>query len=797
MAPDDAERTSDGRRSLPGKLTALLEELAHVPEGDIGAGWDRLPAPGAVVGRFELVRELGRGGFGVVYEARDRELGRSVAFKLVLPGKDLAAREERLFREAEAAARLAHPNIVTLHDVGRGELGPYLVLELLHGRTLAERLAEGPVPVAEALRIAGEVAKGVAHAHGHGIVHRDLSPRNVFLGDDGQVKVLDLGMAHAFGHRRVGGGTSGYMAPEQRRGAPEDERTDVFALGAMLHRMLSGSPPFREDGGAAGPAPRLEVPGAPELGDLVARMLEEDPVRRPRDAVALIAPLTSSLRELETGPASGPVGVVRRRRSARWVVGALAAALVGLAAAWGAHRILGQPATAPDASIAVLPFEDLSPERDQEHFAEGLAEAILVALARVDGLRVPGRTSSFYFKGKDARLADIGRELNVGAVLEGTVRRAGNRVRVTAQVVNVADGYRRWARTYDRELTDLLTVQDEIARAVVDALDVNLLAGNAPEGASQLTRDPQAYAQYLVGRQQYNLLTREGFRASVEAYERALAIDPDYAAAWAGLAIPLFFTAPLADTPAAAAATRRRALEAAAKAVELAPDLAEALSARGILRAHVDHDWPGAKTDLERAIALNPHDPDTRRRHATVLYNLGRLPEAITEIKKALDLDPLGPSWNTLGAFHQEAGELEAADAAFRRHLKLAPGTLAGLWGLARNLLLQRRPEEALALFEGRPEEDYSLWVKAIAAHQQGNTVASDAALAALVAKHGPASAVGIAEVHAWRGEKDAAFEWLERAPAEPSIQRNAFLSSLHGDPRWAALLERMKLPAR
>ena len=446
-----------------------------------------------MVGRFELVREVGRGGFGVVYEARDRELGRAVAFKAVRPGRSLDGRQESLLREAEAAARLSHPNIVTLYDVGRSEHGPYLVLELLRGQTLAQRLARGPMAPPETLSTVVEVAKGLAHAHANGVIHRDLKPGNVFLCDDGRVKVLDLGMAHAFGRPVIEGGTSGYMAPEQRRGAPEDERTDVFALGVILYQMLAGELPFGGRGTRATPALSLEVPGLEGFGALIASMLEQDPVRRPRNAGEVVALLQPHLKSLERATPTDPVRPVRRHRRIPWRALAVAAGIFGglAAAGWLAHRAgvlaIGTERPAQGGrSVAVLPFADLSPARDQEYFSDGLADEILNALASIDGLRVPGRTSSFFFKGKKVRLADIGRELNVGAVLEGSVRRDGNRVRVTAQLVKVSDGYRLWSRAYDRDLTDVLAVQDEIARAVALALDVTLKSGEvAPRGATE------------------------------------------------------------------------------------------------------------------------------------------------------------------------------------------------------------------------------------------------------------------------------------------------------------------------
>jgi hypothetical protein len=296
----------------PGAISQLVEELLRRPEEERGSDWRDALAPGTVVGRFELVRELGRGGFGVVYEARDRELGRLVAFKAVRPGKHRELREERLLREAEAAARLSHPNIVTLFDIGRSEHGPYLVMELLRGWPLVRRLEQGSLPVLEALRVCTEMAKGLAHAHAHGVIHRDLKPANVFLCEDGQVKVLDLGLAHAFGHRKLDGGTPGYMAPEQRRAAPEDERTDVFAMGVILFEMLVGELPLGDDGSRSKSAPHLEIAAEPGLAALIHRMLAADPVIRPRDAAEVLQALAVFRRELERAtPAGVPRPVVQ------------------------------------------------------------------------------------------------------------------------------------------------------------------------------------------------------------------------------------------------------------------------------------------------------------------------------------------------------------------------------------------------------------------------------------------------------------------------------------------------------
>lgn len=350
---------------------------------------------------------------------------------------------------------------------------------------LASRIAGAPVPVPEALRIAVGIARGIEHAHANGVAHRDLTPENVLLRGDGRVTVLGLVTAEVSSRPGIERGPRRYAAPEQRRGAPADERADVFAIGVILYRMLAGELPFPDERAvASGFAPVLHVPDAPGLGEAVARMLDGDPVQRPRDAGEVVALLAPFLEAQELTPSTGSPRPRRRRRRLRlWAValfvsGAAAASIV----AWGVQRAgLGRDPQAPrvssEPSIAVLPFVDASPGKDHEYLADGLADEILNALASVEGLRVPSRTSCFYFKGRNASLGEIGKELQVAVVLEGSVRVVGKHVRVTTQLVNVADGRHLWGQTYDRELTDLFAVEGDIARAVVDALRVKLLGG--------------------------------------------------------------------------------------------------------------------------------------------------------------------------------------------------------------------------------------------------------------------------------------------------------------------------------
>jgi TolB-like protein/tetratricopeptide (TPR) repeat protein len=780
----------------PGKLTALLQELAASPREQGAGAWEVALRAGAIVGRFELVRELGHGGFGVVWEARDRELGRSVAFKAVPPGRRAAAREERLLLEAEAAARLSHPNIVTLYDVGRAEQGPYLVLELLEGETLEERLARGPLSVAEALRVCTEVVKGVAHAHAKGVVHRDLKPANVFLCAGGQVKVLDFGLAHAFGQRPAGGGTRGYMAPEQAEGAPEDERTDVFALGAILYRMLTGELPYGEGGAERRPPAELEVAEVPALCAFLSRMLSPRPTERPRDAGEVLAALSGFRSELDTGGAN-TASVKKRRRRRRVVawaaLGVVACGAVAGAAVWWSEHRRGSSETKP--SLAVLPFADLSPQHDQEYFADGVTEEILNALAKVDGLRVPGRTSSFFFRGKSVELGEIGRRLNVEHVLEGSVRRAGDRIRITAKVVNVSNGYQLWSDTFDGSFTQLFDVQDQFAKAVVRELQVKLLRGAARTPARP--RSEEAYAQFTMGRNLFYTGYLENVERSARHFERAAALDPEYAPAWAFLSIAI--TQVAVYTGRTDPEAQRRALAAAEKAIALAPDDAIGYVARTFLRNLVLWDWDGALADAERALKLEKNYVAPYNQYAMVLDNLGRVREAIAAARTATDGDPLNAVyWSNLGVFHLDAGELDAARTAFERAMELSPERYRFSLGLVE--LLAGSPRTALEAFERHPLEERRLQGVAMAQHDLGRRAESDRALEQLVARHGETAPYMVAAALAWLGERDQAFAWLDRAfarrdPQLSSIKGDPLVRNLHGDPRYTAMLRKMNLP--
>jgi TolB-like protein len=460
---------------------------------------------------------------------------------------------------------------------------------------------------------------------------------------------------------------------------------------------------------------------------------------------------------------------------------------------------------APDAggpSIAVLPLLNLSRDPDQEYFADGLAEELLDLLAKVPGLHVAARTSAFSFKGKNEDVRTIGAKLQVATVLEGSVRKSGDQVRITTQLVSAANGYHLWSETYDRKLTDVFAVQDEIAKAVVTALKLKLLPAQVPTSKGHRTDDAEVYKQYLLGRQLLSRSRRDGYLQAAKAFEKALAIDPAFAPAWAGLSSADFWIADSSDTAHDLAEGQLRAKEAAEKAVALGPDLPEGYVARGFIRSGVQFDWTGAAADFERALALSPEDAETNREYAnSVLRPLGRLPEAIVFARKAAEFDPLnGRAWSTLGALQLCAGQFGPARDALNRSLEVNPKQAFAAGWLGIILMLEGRPADALESFNRSTAEFLRLTGVADAQHSLGHAKESQQALDALIAGYGHSAAYQIATVYAWRGDNDRAFQWLERARAQHDggltlLKVDPTLRGLRGDPRYAALLRKLNLP--
>ncbi len=461
-------------------------------------------------------------------------------------------------------------------------------------------------------------------------------------------------------------------------------------------------------------------------------------------------------------------------------------------------------------SIAVLPFADLSAAKDQEYFADGMAEEILNALAQVEGLRVVGRTSSFSFKGKPATTSEIGRQLNVRKLLEGSVRKEGNRVRVAAQLVDVPHGDRVWSETYDRELTGVFAVQDEIAHAVVEALKVKILPGRPSDVNERRTTNPEAYNAYLLGKHSFDLGTADGMRRAVAELDRAVTLEPSYAPGWAWLSVSILnsevYLSP--GTPTEVERAARRALEAAERAVALGPDLADSWSARAWMRTSLSWDWSGARSDFDRALALAPRDTNILLRWSHLLGVLGQMDEAIAEGRKVIEIDPLYAwGWDFLASYYLRAKRPDLARDAATRALEIAPEHLYALQDLGAAELLLGKPAEALATFRRPPSEPLRLAGIALAEQDLGDAGAAQQALDALETRFGSGEPYEIALVHAWRGDRDGTFAWLDRALEQHggrgfsrlairAIKREPLLGKVRDDPRFRAVLARMGLPA-
>jgi eukaryotic-like serine/threonine-protein kinase len=787
---------------------------------------------------------------GVVYEAEDTILKRRVALKLLPAGWTADPRRlERFQREAQTVAALNHPNIVTIHSVEEAEGIRFLTMELILGASLDHRLRPGGMPLREMLDVGIELTGALAAAHEKGIVHRDLKPANVMVTKDGRVKVLDFGLAKLATATAVPDdeaaasgrslettrdrpltiegevvGTAAYMSPEQVQGRRIDHRTDIFSLGVMLYELATGGRPFRGESRAdlasailrdtARPVHEMREELPRDLGRIIARCLQKDPEKRFQSARDVHNELRDLREEVTSGTPPGGAGV--RPRQWTWPALGLLFVLLVSAALWIARGAGGPvhsaaappaagatPATAAPATdiatLAVLPFTDMSREQDQEYFADGLAEEILNSLARLRGLRVTGRTSSFMFKGKSEDLRVVGRKLNVGAVLEGSVRKTGKRVRITAQLVNAADGFHLWSESYDRELNDIFAVQEEIARSVAEALKVTLL-GSGAQGQSPRTESVEAYDAFLQAEYFFQRGDDVSLGKAFDGYQQAIRLYPGYAAAWAGLSEVYSAQAFLGARPEEEGV--RSARDAAEHALTLDPDLASAHRALGYVKMKHDWDWSGADAEFQRALALDPSSVWATANAGRLDYFRGRLEESLVLLHGAVERDPLDPLLRQFTAdVAMAAGRLDEAEAEYGKALELSPEIYGARDALSRVYLLKGMPEAALDEIRKPAASATGLYSLALVYHALGRRNDADAALRELTEKFGEARAYQVAAVYAYRGEPDRAFEWLERAyvQRDPSLtftKVDPFLRGLAGDPRYVAFLEKMHLPA-
>ncbi len=721
---------------------------------------------GTKLSHYEITFQIGKGGMGEVYQAKDQRLGRDVAIK-VLPeefAKD-TDRVARFQREAKLLASLNHPNILAIFDFDTEGDITYTVTEFLEGETLREHLHKigGPLPWKRVQDIVALVADGLGAAHGKGVVHRDIKPSNIFLCSDGRVKILDFGLAitrEAMNSEaetasieapltREGSvmGTVGYMAPEQARGLSADHRSDIFALGCILYEMLSGKRAFSGETGAdvlsailtrALPSLSESVAGLPAaLSGIVDRCLEKNPQQRFQSARDLAFALRSV-------PATAPPSSTEA---------------MGVKSRGAEER----------PSVAVLPFANLSTDPEQEFFCDGMAEEIINALAQVQGLRVVARTSAFAFKGKQQDVREIGGRLDVGAIVEGSVRKAGDRLRITAQLIDVRDGSHLWSERFDRRLEDVFAIQDEIALAVVEKLEVKLLGRERAAVVKRHTENLEAHNAYLEGLFEWNKMTPEGFVRCQELFQEAMDLDPEFAPPYAQFAESFISATWWSDqSPTEAIA---RAFPLIEKALALDPELAHAHSVIGTISAFFHRDWMAGERSLRKAVKLAPNDAPAQTYLGLFLVFSARLTEASERAHVALRLDPLSPT-NTVwaGTVLLFSGQRDEGLSVIERQVSMNPHLWMPKYWLSVALASEGRFEEARAAGEKALElsggSSLTQCILAMICYRLGDRQAGDALFTLLQQRTqtGYVAPMFLAWLHLARDEPEAALSRAEEA---------------------------------
>jgi len=746
---------------------------------------------GQTISHYKILEKLGEGGMGVVYKAKDTKLDRIVALKF-LPERLLCDEEakRRFVHEAKAASALDHPNIGTIHEIDEAEGECFISMAYIKGKSVKELIKEKEFSIEEILKIAIQIAEGLNAAHKKDIVHRDIKSDNIMLTDEGLVKIMDFGLAKLKGVCKVTKagttlGTVSYMSPEQARGEEVDHRTDIWSLGVVLYEMLTGQLPFKAEYEQAvvysilneEPKPitvlRSELPT--ELEQIVNKALSKNPDSRYQNAKDILVDFKKLRKELESQ-------TLKKEASGK----------------------KSQP------SIAVLPFRDMSAQKDQEYLCEGMAENIINALTQIEDLHVVARTSAFAFKDKQEDIREIGRKLSVETLLEGSIQKAGNRLRITAQLVNVADGYHLWSDKYDRDMEDIFAIQDEISLAIVDKLKVKLLGDEKEKLVKRHTNNQEAYNLYLKGRYFWNRRTEEDLEKSIECFKQAIEKDPDYALAYTGLAdsyiaLPTYsfsFFPPKEAFP--------KAKGAALRALEIDDTLGEAYASLALIKLDYDWDWAGAEKQFKQAIELNPGYATAHHWYAIYLMYMARFDEAIREIKTAQELDPLSLVINrVVGRVFYFARQYDQAIDALLKTIEMEPNCSWVHFHLGIVYLQKSMYEEALAEFHkekgfprgGEVGDIILLSFLGLVHAKMGKRGKAQEALDELIkqSKKACVSPSVLALIHFALGKNDQGFEWLEKAYDDHDLSLHGIkvepaFDSVRSDPRFGVLLKKMGL---
>jgi TolB-like protein/Tfp pilus assembly protein PilF len=740
---------------------------------------------GRTVSHYRIIEEIGEGALGFVYRAQDLRLKRTVALKFLDTHVfESDEQRSRFIENARSAAALDHPNICAVYEIDEDQGQVFVAMAFADGVSLEDKLKTGPLAVGDILRIAAGVARGLRAAHERSVVHRDLKSTSVIVSEEGYAKIADFGLAGtvegANGVELPAGGTFAYMSPEQARGEAVDHRTDIWSFGVLLYEMLTGVLPFRKDYSAAivyailndCPPPVLELcPNVPaQLARIVQRAMARDLDERYADMTEVLDELRSLDESLNPEADAPPVRARERHPS-----------------------------------IGVLPFADMSREKDQEYFCDGIAEEVINALTRVEGVRVVARTSSFSFKGQTLDVRKIARKLGVETVLEGSVRKAGNQLRITAQLINAADGYHLWSERYDREMEDIFAIQDDITLAIVDKLKVTLLGGERDAIVKRHTVDLDAYNLYLKGRFFWNRRTEEGYRKGREFFEKAIKKDPTYALAYVGIADCYDLLGWYGHLSPVEAFPKARA--AAQKAKEMDATLAEPHASLGWISANYDWDWDAAEKQYKKALEISPRYETAHQWYAEYLSYMGRHDEAVAHAKRACEIDPLSLIINSdLGQVLYYARQYDRAVERLKKVLEMDPAFaiarfLLGLTYAQKGMYGEAIDElrQASALSGG----DDPLVVAHLGAACSFAGMKDDAkrSLAELheLSKKRYVAPFCMALIYVGMGRQGVAFQWLERAYNErdhwmETLKVHPMLDDLRSSPRYGGLVYRMGL---
>ena len=766
----------------------------------------------ALVARYALDRELGHGGMATVYLAQDLKHGRPVAIKVLRPELAAALGAERFLREIEIAARLTHPHILPLHDSGEANGFLYYVMPYLEGESLRDRLnREAQLPVEEAVRIAREVASALSYAHSHDVVHRDIKPENILL-SGGEAVVADFGIARAIvaaGTEKLTDtglavGTPGYMSPEQATAeAHIDGRADTYALGCVLYEMLAGHPPFlgttaqevlaRHTLDPVPPLRTIRRAVPPAVEHAVFKALAKSPADRFPSAAAFSEALT------QTG---APPSLTRQAaRPAVFVAAGVAALVAGYVLLTRRPGSSGDPAR----SIAVLPFVNIGADPNNEPFSDGMSEELITALAKVEGLRVTARTSAFSFKGKEVDVREIGNKLNVGYVLEGSVRRAGPRLRVSAQLINATTGYHLWSDEYDRDAGDVFAVQDEITRAIVGALRLKLSGAANAALVKPATGNAEAHDLYLQGRYFFAKRDSTSLRKAQDYFERAIADDPSYALAYAGLSDAYSHRAVFGYVP--PHDIHAKAKQAVLRALALDSTLVEAHTSLGFIELFLEWDWAAAGREFDRALALDARYPPAHLFRAWYFLATDRMTDAVGEVQTAVRLDPFSLVNNArLASMLYYARRYNEALAQSRRLLEMDSMFFQVRVELARAYLQLGQCDEALAAMKHAPEQASGAayfggvwgWINARCGHP-AQALAELNRFRAEAREGRYVSHYSLAIIHAALGDSERAFAQLDSAYVEGTwamftLRVEPAFEAMRADPRFARLLKKVGL---